>query len=76
MLVPQFTLYGDVRKGKRPSYIEAMPPEEATYFFDKFVALFHEMHGPVQTGRFGADMRVSLLNRGPVTILLDSSRIL
>jgi len=74
LLIPQFTLYGDVRKGKRPSYIEAMPPDRAALFFDDFVELFRRMYGNVETGKFGADMRVSLVNRGPVTILLDSSR--
>lgn len=74
LLVPQFTLYGDARKGQRPSYIAAMAPEEATGFFDRFVEVYRENHGPAETGRFGADMRVSLLNRGPVTILLDSGK--
>ena len=74
LLVPQFTLYGDARKGKRPSYIEAMPPDKATGFFDGFVEIFRGFHERVETGEFGADMRVSLVNRGPVTILLDSNR--
>ncbi len=74
LLVPQFTLYGDARKGQRPSYIAAMPPGKATDFFDRFVELYRKKYGPAETGRFGADMRVSLLNRGPVTILLDSGK--
>ena len=76
LLVPQFTLYGDVRKGKRPSYSEAMAPDRASSLFDIFTAELSSQYGKVATGKFGADMRFSLVNWGPVTILLDSSRVL
>jgi len=76
LLVPQFTLYGDVRKGKRPSYSSAMPPHRAEDFYDKFINRFRSEYSRIESGVFGADMKVSLLNQGPVTILLDSSRIL
>jgi D-tyrosyl-tRNA(Tyr) deacylase len=76
LLVPQFTLYGDVRKGKRPSYSSAMKPERARGLFDDFLARFRSKYDRVSSGVFGADMRVSLVNWGPVTILLDSSKIL
>ncbi len=73
LLVPQFTLYGDVRKGRRPSYSSAMVPEEASEMFDRFTALCAERLPAVKTGVFGADMRFELVNEGPVTVLLDSS---
>ena len=72
LLVSQFTLFGDVSRGNRPSFTRAMAPEEARPFFDRFVALVRERGRPVETGRFAADMRVHVLNDGPVTILLDS----
>jgi len=76
LLVPQFTLYGDIRKGKRPSYSQAMHPDKATVFFDRFVNLCKSDYGSIKTGLFGADMKVSLINSGPVTIILDSTKIL
>jgi len=75
MLVSQFTLYGDVRKGKRPSYSSAMQPENASEFFHTFVDTFRTRYDRVQEGVFGADMRVSLVNSGPVTILIDSTKL-
>lgn len=71
LVVSQFTLYGDVKRGQRPSFDDAMPGPEAKLACDAFV---EEARGlvPVETGRFGADMKVSLVNDGPVTILLDS----
>ncbi len=75
LMVSQFTLYGDVRKGKRPSYSEAMPPEQASVMYEKFISEFRLKYPKVKSGIFGADMKVSLVNSGPVTILLDSSKI-
>ena len=76
LLVPQFTLYGDARRGNRPSYSSAMPPAEAGPFFSDFLDHFRSVHPGAVAGVFGADMKVSLTNWGPVTILLDSSKIL
>ena len=75
LIVSQFTLYGDVRKGKRPSYSDAMPPDKASAFYEKFISEFRLKYPKVKVGIFGADMKVSLVNSGPVTILLDSSKI-
>ncbi len=75
LLVSQFTLYGDARKGRRPSYSEAMAPEPAREMFDRFVARCRALHPIVEQGVFGAEMMVSLVNWGPVTILLDSARL-
>ena len=72
LVVSQFTLYGDVRKGRRPSFIDAAPPEIAISLYDKFVALLRaRAPGRVETGEFGAAMDVELVNQGPVTILLE-----
>ena len=76
LLVSQFTLYGDARRGKRPSYSSAMKPDTAGKAFADFVAQCRALHPKTETGVFSADMKVSLVNDGPVTILLDSSRIL
>lgn len=77
LLVPQFTLYADCRKGRRPSFTQAAPPHIATDLFDRFVAAAREHHpGRVQCGIFGADMDVHLVNWGPVTIWLDSQELL
>jgi len=76
LLVPQFTLYGDARRGNRPSYSSAMPPTGAAPFFSDFLDHFRSAYPGVVAGLFGADMKVSLTNWGPVTILLDSSKIL
>ncbi len=72
LLVPQFTLYGDARKGRRPSYSEAMEPETAKQKFDEFVNLCSTDGLIVRKGVFGAHMRFELVNDGPVTILLES----
>jgi D-aminoacyl-tRNA deacylase len=76
LAVSQFTLYADARKGNRPSYTDAARPEQASPAFDRFVAkLAMRLGKPVATGVFGADMKVSLVNDGPVTIWLDSETL-
>jgi D-tyrosyl-tRNA(Tyr) deacylase len=72
LVVSQFTLYGDVRRGRRPGFDDAMPPEQAEPLYDRFVALARDRHPRVETGRFRADMRVLVDNDGPVTLLLDT----
>jgi len=72
-LVSQFTLYGDARKGRRPSFGEAAAPEAARPLFDALVHACRDLGVPVVTGRFGAAMRVTLVNDGPVTLWLDSA---
>ena len=74
LVVSQFTLYGDVRKGRRPSFDGAMPPEDAEKAYDAFVRDARATGIEVQTGRFRAMMKVSSLNDGPVTIWIDSAR--
>ncbi len=73
LVVSQFTLHASTRKGNRPSFIRAARPETAIPMYEQFVARLEQESGrPVLTGEFGADMKVSLLNDGPVTILMDS----
>lgn len=74
LLVSQFTLHGDVRKGKRPAFGHAMAPELAAPMLDDLQAALRKLQVPVATGRFGAMMQVELVNDGPVTILLDSKK--
>ena len=74
LLISQFTLYGDARKGRRPDYTGAAPAEKADALYQRVLALLRAQGIPVQCGRFGADMQVELVNDGPVTILLDSHR--
>lgn len=74
MVVSQFTLYGDVRKGRRPSFIEAQGGETAEKLYEDFLFQCREACFSVATGIFGADMQVALVNDGPVTILLDSKK--
>ncbi len=75
IVVSQFTLHASIKKGNRPSYIKAARPEIAIPLYEKFVASLSGIFGkPVQTGEFGADMKVSLINDGPVTIIADSKR--
>jgi len=74
LVVSQFTLYGDASKGRRPSFIDAAPPNLAIPLYEKFVALLKEKSAgkiPVETGEFGAMMDVELVNDGPVTLILE-----
>jgi D-tyrosyl-tRNA(Tyr) deacylase len=72
LVVSQFTLYGDARKGRRPSFIDAAPPEVAIPLYERFVALLRaRARGRVETGEFGAHMDVELVNDGPVTLVLE-----
>lgn len=75
LVVSQFTLYGDARRGRRPSYIEAAAPEKANQLYEFFVAEARKQIGRVETGRFQAMMDVELVNDGPVTIMLDSRKL-
>jgi D-aminoacyl-tRNA deacylase len=72
LLVPQFTLAADTRKGTRASFTPAAPPEEGRRLFDHLVERAHAAHEWVATGRFGADMRIGLINDGPVTFWLET----
>jgi D-tyrosyl-tRNA(Tyr) deacylase len=71
LVVSQFTLYGDTRKGRRPSFVEAAPPEIAIPLYERFVELLRASGRPVETGEFGAMMDVELVNDGPVTLILE-----
>jgi D-tyrosyl-tRNA(Tyr) deacylase len=74
LVVSQFTLYGDASKGRRPSFIDAAPPNIAIPLYEKFVAALREKSGgkiPIETGEFGAMMDVELVNDGPVTLILE-----
>jgi len=75
LVVSQFTLHGDARKGRRPSFIAAARPEKATPLYEKFIQNMKDQGINTQTGKFGADMQVELVNDGPVTILLDSKKV-
>jgi len=75
LIVSQFTLYGDCRKGRRPSFTEAEEPIMAKNLYDRFVSKLEELGIAVQTGEFQAKMHVHLINDGPVTLLLDSKRV-
>jgi D-tyrosyl-tRNA(Tyr) deacylase len=73
LVVSQFTLYGDTRKGRRPSFVRAAPPEVAAPLVERFAAALRELGLTVERGRFGAEMAVELVNDGPVTIWLDTA---
>jgi D-tyrosyl-tRNA(Tyr) deacylase len=74
LVVPQFTLYGDVRKGRRPAFDQASPPDAARALYEDLVRELRASHVPVATGEFQAMMQVELVNDGPVTILIDSRK--
>jgi len=74
LVVSQFTLYGDCRKGRRPSFTAAAPPEQAERLYEYFVAQIRRQNIPIATGRFRANMQVELINDGPVTMLLESRK--
>jgi D-tyrosyl-tRNA(Tyr) deacylase len=71
LVVSQFTLYGDTQKGRRPSFVAAARPEVAIPLYEAFIAALRATGLPVETGEFGADMQVTLVNDGPVTLVLD-----
>ena len=75
LIISQFTLYGDCRKGRRPSFDKAGLPDEAKKLYERFIEVCGESGLKIQTGIFGADMKVSLLNDGPVTLMLDSKKL-
>jgi D-aminoacyl-tRNA deacylase len=75
LLISQFTLFASTRKGNRPSYSRSAGPDIAVPLYQQFIArLYRDMGKPIQTGEFGADMKVSLINDGPVTIIVDSKQ--
>ncbi len=77
LLISQFTLYADCKKGRRPSFIKAGSPAFAEQMYENMIKyLEHLLPGKIQTGQFGADMKVELVNDGPVTIVLDSDEIM
>lgn len=76
LVVSQFTLYGNCRKGRRPSFVEAAPPELGNALYEKFLAICEELGYPPQHGIFGAHMEVESVNDGPVTLILDTDQLM
>lgn len=76
LVVSQFTLYGNCRKGRRPSFIEAADPEKGNALYETFLRICEELGYPPQHGRFGADMQVASVNDGPVTLILDTDQLM
>ena len=76
LVVSQFTLYGNCRKGRRPSFTEAAPPALGEEMYERFLQLCEELGYPPQHGRFGADMQVESVNDGPVTLILDTQQLM
>ena len=76
LVVSQFTLYGNCRKGRRPSFTDAAGPELGTAMYEKFLSICEELGYPPQHGRFGADMKVESINDGPVTLILDTDQLM
>ena len=76
LVVSQFTLYGNCRKGRRPSFAEAAGPELGKALYEKFLAICEELGYPPQHGEFGADMQVESVNDGPVTLILDTEQLM
>ena len=76
LVVSQFTLYGNGRKGRRPSFAEAAGPELGKALYEKFLAICEELGYPPQHGEFGADMQVESVNDGPVTLILDTDQLM
>ena len=76
LVVSQFTLYGNCRKGRRPSFAEAAGPELGEQLYEKFLAICEELGYPPQHGRFGASMQVESINDGPVTLILDTDQLM
>ena len=76
LVVSQFTLYGNCRKGRRPSFVEAAPPALGEELYEKFLSICAELGYPPQHGQFGADMKVESINDGPVTLILDTDQLM
>lgn len=76
LVVSQFTLYGNCRKGRRPSFVDAAPPELGNELYEKFLAICEELGYPPQHGIFGAHMQVESVNDGPVTLILDTDQLM
>ena len=76
LVVSQFTLYGNCRKGRRPSFTDAADPQLGNAMYERFLAICQELGYPPQHGRFGADMKVESVNDGPITLILDTDQLM